>query len=67
MAVINKTKITSIGNPLKSLTYINILREINVHDETTLWKDNKEGINDISIRNVLKEFPEIMEIIDQKG
>ena len=67
MAVINKTKITSIGNPLKYLTYINILREINVHDETTLWKDNKEGINDISIRNVLKEFPEIMEIITQKG
>ena len=67
MAVLNKTKITSIGNPLKHLTYVNILREINANDEYTLWKDNKEGINDISINNMLEQFPEIMEIINQNG
>ena len=67
MAVLNKTKITSIGNPLKHLTYVNILRENNANDEYTLWEDNKEGINDISINNMLEQFPEIMEIINQNG
>ena len=67
MAVLNKTEITSIGNPLKKLTYVNILREINANDEFTLWKDNYEGINDISINNILEQFPEIMEIINQNG
>ncbi len=65
MAVINETKITSIENPFNKLTYVNVAQEAGILDNITLWQHNKEGHNDVQIKNILNHFPEILEIINK--
>ncbi len=64
MTVLNKTKITGIDAPYNFLTYVNVAREVNVINNYTLWYLNKAGKNDVQIKGILKEFPEILEIIN---
>lgn len=67
MAILNKTRITSISNPLISLTYVNVVREMHLNEEYTLWDANQKGQNDVQFNNVLDRFPEIKENIIFKG
>ena len=64
MAVLNETKITSIGNPMKDLNYVNLARELGINDDFTLWQLNQAGENEKKKKNVLDEFPRIKEIIN---
>lgn len=64
MAILNNTKITSIFDPYSVLTYVNISRDVGVVDSHTLWDVNKNGKNDAQFRNILTEFPEILEILN---
>ena len=65
MMVLNKTKIYAIENPMYILCYVNIIRELNLLDEITLWEINSSGQNDLQIKNVLNRFPEILKIIEE--
>ena len=66
MAILNRTKITVIEEPIGSLTYINVAREIGILNELTLWNLNKCGMNDIQMDNVLSKFPKILDIIKEE-
>lgn len=63
MAVLNKTKICVVKDSIKSLTYINPDRERGLTNEITLFSYNKKGGNDLQINNVIKHFPQILDII----
>ncbi len=63
MAVLNKTKITCVENPLDRLTYVNIAQEVGVLDKFTLWQYNQNGHNDNQMSNIINYFPKILEII----
>jgi len=62
MAVLNKTKIVAI-NHLILLTYVNPAREANLLAEKTLWISNRTGGNDVILKNMIGEFPEILGIL----
>lgn len=66
MAVLNKTKITVSTPPMNNLIYVNLARETGIINEFTLWESNKEGRNDIQLKNILNKFPKIMDIINNK-
>lgn len=59
MAVLNESKISVIGEV--PLTYINVARKIGILNESTF--QNSDEMNDIQMRNVLNEFPKILDII----
>ncbi|MDE4078785.1 glycosyltransferase family 2 protein [Methanosphaera sp. Vir-13MRS] len=61
MAVLNKTKIKKCKKLIPYCTYINPYREI--YSENILWRENSKGRNDTELNNVLKEFPDIEEIM----
>ena len=42
MAILNKTKITDMNNPLKNLNYVNIAREMNIINKITRWAINNQ-------------------------
>lgn len=65
MAVLNNTKITITEPPMNDLTYVNLARERGILDEDTLWISNKNGMNDIQIKNMAKKFPDIFDIINE--
>ena len=65
MAVLNKTKIIAI-NHLTILTYVNPARELNIIDEKTLWGKNSKGENDSNLKNLINEFPEILNIVNER-
>ena len=64
MAVLNHTKITCIDGQYDCLNYVNVARETGAINNFTLWNFNKTGKNDAQLKNVLDEFPDILEIID---
>ena len=66
MAILNNTKITGIDNPYNFLTYVNVARETGVIDNYTLWNLNKTGKNDEQLKDIFKEFPEILEKINNE-
>lgn len=61
MAVLNNTKINVVKNNITALKYVPGTQEA----ETCLWKTNNgpENLNDTQLKNVLNEYPEIMEKI----
>ncbi|RAP45174.1 glycosyltransferase family 2 protein [uncultured Methanosphaera sp.] len=61
MAVLNKTKIKKCKKLIPFCTYINPYKEL--YSENTLWRKNSKGRNDTELSNVLKEFPNIKEIV----
>ena len=61
MAVLNKTKIKKCKKLIPYCTYINPYMEI--YSENILWRENSKGRNDTELNNVLKEFPDIEEIV----
>jgi hypothetical protein len=63
MTVRNNTKITGIDKPYNNLIYVNPARELCITDLPTLWNLNKDGLNDIQIKNIFKKFPEIIGIL----
>ena len=65
MAVLNKTKISVIDQPFYDLTYINLARETGILNELTLWESNKGGRNDNQMKNMVKKFPKLLEIIKE--
>ena len=65
MAVLNKTKIVAI-NHLIRLTYVNPAREVNLLSEKTLWNSNETGGNNIYLKNMIDEFPEILDIVNSE-
>ena len=65
MAILNKIKITVIDEPMVALTYVNLARERGVLDELTLWNLNKEGNNNTQMENLVNEFPQIIDIINE--
>lgn len=66
MAILNKSKISVIENPIDSLTYINIARESGVLNNLTLWNINKKGLNDIQMNNIIRKYPKILDIIKEE-
>lgn len=66
MAILNNTKITVTRHPMNDLTYVNLARERGILDEETLWISNQDGMNDKQINNILKEFPQILKIINEE-
>ena len=64
MMVLNKTKISVVENPMNEITYVNIARELNILNQSTLWETNKVGKNDTNLDTLLKQFPEIKRIIN---
>lgn len=63
MAILNKTKIKPVNNGIVELTYINLAREDLILNEKVLWSVNTRGDNDVQLKNLLKQFPEITENI----
>jgi len=61
MAVLNKTKIKKCKKLTPYCTYVNPYKEL--FSENTLWRENSKGRNDTELSNVLKEFPNIKEIV----
>ncbi|MDD6286570.1 MAG: hypothetical protein PUA60_07760, partial [Methanobacteriaceae archaeon] len=61
MAVLNKTKIKKCKKLIPYCTYINPYREI--YSKNILWHENSKGRNDTELNNVLKEFPNVKEIV----
>lgn len=61
MAVLNKTKIKKCKKLIPYCTYINPYMEI--YSENILWRENSKGRNDTELNNVLKEFPNVKEIV----
>lgn len=63
MAVLNNTKTLIPKNHIKKLTYVNPERERGLTNEITLFSSNKTGGNDSQIENVIKYYPQILDII----
>lgn len=63
MAILNNTKIKVVKDNLYRLTYVNPARELNLIGEKTLWNSNKKGGNDVNLKNMVDEFPEILDIV----
>jgi len=63
MAVLNNTKTVIPKNHVKKLTYVNPERERGLTNEITLFSSNKAGGNDSQITNVIKYYPQILDII----
>ncbi len=61
MALLNNTKIKTVKEPDK-LVYINIQRELNLNDDTTLYSANIND-NDKQFTALLNHYPEILEKI----
>ncbi len=61
MALLNNTKIFVAKNNIKQLTYINPERERGKTREFTLFSKNKQGGNDLQLKQVLGTYPEIFE------
>ena len=66
MAVLNKTKIKVVKDNMCYLTYVNPAREMNLINEKTLWSTNYKGDNDTNLTNLINEFPEILDIINEE-
>ena len=64
MAMLNKTKITTIENTLNDLIYINLARKSGILKEHTLECSNHK-IN-TQIKNIITEFPVILKIINKE-
>lgn len=62
MAVLSKTKIRGIENPMPRLCYINPARDLGLLNEKTLWELNKFE-NNVQFDNVIKHFPELLDIL----
>lgn len=66
MAILNETKITGIEKPFEPLNYVNIVREMGINDDFTLWSYNRNGQNEKQFKNLVKHFPEILNIITKE-
>lgn len=66
MLVLNNKKIKSIENPMNKLTYINLQRERGLLNEKTLSSTNILE-NDIQLKNVMNEYPQILEILQKEN
>ena len=56
MALLSNRKIRVVNNHIKTLTCINIFRQIGLNKEKTLYSYNKRGINDIQLNNLIKYY-----------
>ncbi|AMK15420.1 glycosyltransferase [Methanobrevibacter olleyae] len=63
MAVLNKTKIKCVDNPMPILCYINPARDLGLLNEKTLWEFNKLENNDKQFNNIISHFPELLDIL----
>jgi len=63
MSVLNRTKTHVVKNNMPWLTYVNPARDFNILNQKTLWGINEHGVNDKNIKKIIKEFPEILELI----
>lgn len=64
MAVLNKTKINVVENNIPTLQYVEGTQEA----DNCLWKTNNgpQNLNDIQLKNVLSEYPEILENLKEE-
>lgn len=64
MCILNATKIKVIKNGIKNPMAVNWAREIGLRGETTLFSGNSsvEG-NDVYLRNVLSQYPALLDIL----
>ncbi len=63
MAILNKTKIYIAKDYIKELIYINPERERGLTDGLTLFSFNKQGGNDVQLKNVINHYPQITKIL----
>lgn len=64
MAVLNHQKIHVVSNNMKTLTYVNLDRELGLTGEPRLGSYNVYGGgNDEQLRKVIQKYPEIMQIL----
>ncbi|MDR0912708.1 MAG: glycosyltransferase [Methanobrevibacter sp.] len=61
MALKNNRKIKIVPNGYSKEIYVNPLRALNFINETTLWTENRDGINDTNFKNIVEYYPEILE------
>ena len=59
MAVLNNTKIKIIKAPINQVLYTNPRRELGLSTEHTLYQINLKGGNDLQLKNILEQYPEI--------
>lgn len=63
MAILNNRKICVVDNNIKNLKVTNILRQLNFKGLKTLYAQNKNGGNDKQLLAILKEYPEIKNML----
>ena len=63
MCVLNNKKIKVVKEPNETIV-VNPKRELNKTDDGTLYKYNGLGGNDIQFRNLIKKYPQIIDIIE---
>ncbi len=69
MALLNSTKVQIVKDGYPHVTSVNYAREIGLCEEKTLFSENvreKEG-NELWIKNVIREFPTIIDILSSDG
>ena len=64
MSILNKTKITVVEDPMNDLFHICESDEISVDDEYVSSIIYKNKIKNMQIKNVIAQFPEILDIIN---
>jgi len=62
MAILNGRKIKVLNSPYKNVQPVNYEREMGLNGELTLFQTNIVE-NDIQIKNVVKKYPEILDIL----
>ena len=67
MAILKHTKFKVVDDCFYDLIYVNPAREVNLIHEQTLWLNNRKGSNDSQLKSMLKFYPEILEIINEKN
>lgn len=64
MAILNKSKITIINEPIDTISHINVARETGILDESNLKNSNEVNMY---FNNVINQFPKLLDIIDRNS
>lgn len=68
MCLLNQTKIQIVTGGIKQPVAVNWSREIGITDESTLYQNNgAKQQNDIYLGNILRKYPELLEILQKEN
>ena len=63
MSVLNKTKTRLIENTMNRFQCVNPAKEAGITNEKVLWNYNKHGAYNVDLENIMKVYPNFLEII----